>query len=816
MGRFSFWFRWSLRHLRARWVQVAVIALVIAIGTGIYAALASETSWRRITYDENYAALNAHDLHVSLSAGSYATGGELVGALSGMQHPEWVDTAEERLLQPTQVEASTASDIILVAGRLVGVPTNDGGPKVDGVYVGSGSGLDQPGGAVLGQHLVNQYKLPAEGTVRLAGGVTVPYTGTGHSPEYFLITTGQISGGQSSFPTPGDFAVLFMPLDAVQNVAGRPGQVNDLVLRLAPGIDRNAAQAEVEQAFSDRHPQLAVQVTKLEDDPAYQISYNDLNNDRGLMLAIALLVLLGAAFAAFNLASRVVEAERREIGIAMALGVPRTKITLRPLLMGAEIAGLGIIFGIGMGFLMGALLRPVMANAQPLPFWRTPFEVSSFAWAASAGFLLPLLATAWPVWRAVRVQPVQAIQTGHLVSKGGGLAPVFKRFHLPGRSLAQMPLRNILRAPRRTILTVLGIGASIGLLVMTLGVLDSFDAVFDRESSEMNRGAPNWISVTLTNFQPQDSDLIRTIEANPAVGMAKPMMIGTAKISNGDKELDITLQALDMSSPVWNPTVNSPADPAGLPGIVLSEKTAGDLGIKPGDTLTLTHPYRTGETSFATKQSEVRLVGLNPMPVRMMAFMDLSSATSLFGLEGFANGLQVAPAAGKSISDVKQAIFNLPGVASAQAPTALVDLARDEIRRFSGIFRVLAGILFLLALLIAFSSTSISADEHRREYATMQAYGVRVSSLLQMAVVESDVIGVMGWVVGIGLGFFALAWLLGRVGVIIPDIQIKGALTGATILLTFLVGIAATAIAPLFNARKLRKMDIPSTLRIME
>jgi putative ABC transport system permease protein len=467
-----------------------------------------------------------------------------------------------------------------------------------------------------------------------------------------------------------------------------------------------------------------------------------------------------------------------------------------------------------MGFLMGALIRPVLSSMQPLPFWQTPFQFTSFAWAAAIGFVLPFLATAWPVWRAVRVEPVQAIQTGHLAHRSKRLAPLLKRVHLPGRSLAQMPLRNVLRAPRRTILTALGIGASILLLIATLGALDSFNAVFGRATTEMSRGAPNWALVALTNFQPQDSDLIRTIEANPSVGTARPMMLSSAKVSKGDKELDnMMLQVLDMSSPVWNPTVNSRVSAGGLPGIVLTEKAASNLGVKPGDTLTLTHPYRTGETTFALKQSEVRLVGLNPMPARMLAFMDISS-TGLFGLEGFANGIQVAPAAGHSITDVKNAIFNLPGVAATQAPSTLINLVKDKIAQVRGMFRVVAVIIF--ALLIALSSASISADEHRREDATIQAYGVPVHSLMIMEVVESGMVGLLGWLVGLGLGALALAWLLSRVATVMPDVQVKETLTYGTIFLSFLVGIVATAVAPLFNTRKLRKMDIPSTLRVME
>lgn len=70
-----------------------------------------------------------------------------------------------------------------------------------------------------------------------------------------------------------------------------------------------------------------------------------------------MLILSGAAFAAFNLASRIVEAQRREIGVGMALGVPMKWLAFRPLLVGLEVAiastALGIVIGLLIGKLMG-------------------------------------------------------------------------------------------------------------------------------------------------------------------------------------------------------------------------------------------------------------------------------------------------------------------------------------------------------------------------------------------------------------------------------------------------------------------------------
>ena len=52
-----FWIRWSWRDLRRRWLQVVATALVIAIGTGLYAGLGGMREWRESSNDLSFAQL---------------------------------------------------------------------------------------------------------------------------------------------------------------------------------------------------------------------------------------------------------------------------------------------------------------------------------------------------------------------------------------------------------------------------------------------------------------------------------------------------------------------------------------------------------------------------------------------------------------------------------------------------------------------------------------------------------------------------------------------------------------------------------------
>ena len=80
----KFWLRWAWRDLRSRWLQVAAIALIIALGTGIFAGLGGQETWRIASMDLNYERLHLHDLRVSLTTGSFVDQDEVLAALDGI------------------------------------------------------------------------------------------------------------------------------------------------------------------------------------------------------------------------------------------------------------------------------------------------------------------------------------------------------------------------------------------------------------------------------------------------------------------------------------------------------------------------------------------------------------------------------------------------------------------------------------------------------------------------------------------------------------------------------------------------------------
>lgn len=811
-GRGRIWLRWSWRDLRARWVQVAAIAFIIALGSGIYSGLSSTAEWRRTSYDASFARLNMYDLRAVLSTGSFVDAEELVAAATSIPSARSIRAAEVRLLVSTQVDASSGGSTTLVPGRLVGVDVTDGGPHVAAISAERGRGLraDDAGErhAVIDLHFAERHSLPVPTRIEVSGG-PLEVIGHGLAPEYFLIT-----GEQGNLLAESNYAVVFAPIQDVQAITDRPGLANDLVITVRPGADRATVRRELQETLRARFPDVGIDVEGPRADDAYRLLYDDIEGDQRFYNIFAVLILAGAAFAAFNLTGRIVEAQRREIGVGMAIGVPPAELAVRPMLVAAQVAALGVVFGVGVGVGVAMAMGGVLQDLFPLPIWRFPFQPDVFARGALLGLALPFLAAAIPVWRAVRVAPIDAIRTAYLSS--GRRVPALARVPLPGRTTAQLPFRSLLRAPRRTVMTVLGVAVAIVVLMGVVGMVDSFRRTIDVAHDEIERTAPRRTTVDLESFVLTDDATVQAIRDSPAVAVAEPHLRVGGSVSRGGETIDLLIEVLPLGDGIWSPATTESAPRSGKAGIVLTERALADLDVDVGDTVALRHPRRTGLTAYEFVTSPVRVVGVSPLPTRFVAFMDSRDA-EIMNLSGVTNSVVVTPAPDVALRDLERSLFGMPGVGSVQPVREYTDTIRKEIDRFLGILTVVEAAVLLLALLIAFNSASINADERARDHATMFAFGLPTRTVLRMNVGESAVVGMLGTTLGLGVGWLLLDWLVQRLlPETFPDLAITTSVATRTLVVALVLGVAVVAFAPVLTYRKLRRMDIPSTLRVME
>ncbi len=811
MRSLRLWLRWSWRDLRANWIKVAAIALVIAIGTGAYAGLSSSANWRRLSNDASFGALNMYDLRVELSTGSLTGQSTLAGIAAGIEHAAWIDAAEERLITPTQIDASTGGETIVVPGSVVGVNLATG-PSVNGFHTETGRALspaDAAAPVVLLEHnFARFHELPASGSITVSGGTTLGYVGQALTPEYFVVAPeGQL------FFSEANYAGVFTSLETAQQLAGAPGMVNDLVLRLVGDADREIVESELEAAFDGAG--IGFEVTTRDDDTAFGLLTRDVDNDQQFFNVFALLIFAGAVGAAFNLINRLAEQQRREIGIAMSLGVLPRRIAIRPLLVGAQIALLGIVFGVGIGVLIGNAMRSVFVDFLPLPEWRTPFQVTVFWRAALLGFLVPFIATIIPIRRAVRVSPREAIAPAYRTAKGGWLSRKVRHFDFPGNTFAELPMRNLTRNPRRTVLTVLGIAAAVTVLVALLGVVDSFIKTIDRGEAETLGTTPGRAEIDLNGYYALDGPEMGAIQSAATVDTIEPTLRVGSILVTETESFAVLLEFISLDGGIWQPTI-SEGTVDGTPGLVLTEAAAADLGVGVGDHVAVRHPVYRGDDTLGFAQTELPVLATHPYPMRPVTYMDIRH-TDIMGFDGLVNRAFAEPAPGTTDGEMRRELFSLDSIAAVQPAAQNVQLVRDSLDQILGVLQVVAAFALLLALLIAFNSASIALEARTRDHATMFAFGVRVRTALRMAVVESFVVGLLATIVGVAAGIGVVWWSLNSLMAdTMPDFAPDLYLNPATLATVAVLGIVVVALAPVFTVRRMRRMDLPGTLRLME
>lgn len=818
MKNLLFWIRWSWRDLRERWLLVSAIALTIGIGTGAYAGLTSTSAWRHAANDASYAAARMFDVRIRLGSGSTVPAGRLETIARSIANRESIDQAQERLVISTQVDASHGGETTIVPGVVIGINLASGEPQIASMSarVGRVLGAEDAGRkvAALDYHFARVKNLPPQGTIRIAGGTELEYVGQILTPEYFLVTTP--AGGLLA---EANFAALVAPIDTLQDAIGRPDAVNDIILRLTPGADAGAVRDQIETATREALPGTTVDADLATDDRAYKVLYENIDTDDRFYLVFALVILGGATLAAFNLTSRIVESQRRQIGIGMALGLTPRWLAFRPVLVGAQVALLGVVLGIGVGLIINQGMDGLLQRYFPLPVWSSPFQAGTFAQAAVLGFVLPFAASLYPVWRAVSVPPIQAIRTGFMSARGSGLAPLASWLRLPGGTTSQMPVRNILRTPRRTILTALGVGAAISVFVGTTGMTDTFLRTIDLGENETVKSAPRRLSVTTYGFEPAAA-LEHRLLSTSVLDRVEPEIVVGATAHHRRRELDLVVRLVDLQDGAWTPSVTKGrtpvvTDPRDRPEVLLSEAGAAELGVDVGDVLRLTHDFRNGP-EINERDTEVVIVGLQPVPLKYSAYMDIGEARR-FGLRGLTNQVSVVPAADASVDDVQRELFDVAGIASAEPVTATARIFRNIVDQYLGLLGIVQGTALALALLIAFNSATIALDERSREHATMFAFGTRLRTVLGMAITESAMIGFVGTIIGIIGGRLLVEFITRYILVeVVPDIGFTVVLSVTTIVGAAVLGVAIVGLAPVIGTQRLRETNIPNALRVVE
>jgi putative ABC transport system permease protein len=301
----------------------------------------------------------------------------------------------------------------------------------------------------------------------------------------------------------------------------------------------------------------------------------------------------------------------------------------------------------------------------------------------------------------------------------------------------KIPLRNLFRAPRRTVYTIVGIAFSVSLILSSLALMDTATETMNLHFDEVQA-----YDLKATFSTPQ-SNLLSQIEGWDGVEKAEPIHEAPCRLKNGDRTYSTMLVGLDPEGGLYQIFPASEGARLTGEGILIGRELAQRLGVSVGDSVDI-------ETEVGTRQSKV--AGLVKQPLGSPAYLSLEGVRNLLGLGDSVSGALLKIEEGK-LEEVKSRLYGLEQTAGVEDPEETkesVSELMDFSYEFMGVMLLFGG---ALAFAIVFNTVTVNILERSREIATMRTLGAGMGKIGMMLTLENLLTGALGMLLGVVLGY---------------------------------------------------------------
>ncbi len=325
-----------------------------------------------------------------------------------------------------------------------------------------------------------------------------------------------------------------------------------------------------------------------------------------------------------------------------------------------------------------------------------------------------------------------------------------------------------------TVISILGVMIGVMTLVVVMAVMTGFEETL----RDRLLGINSHVSVmsagdVLTDYE----KLTDTVAREPGVVAAAPSVLGQVLLTSGSRvsgavvrgiDPDRANRVLDIESSIVEGklgdlkakrTVEVEGRSVPLPGIILGARLAAQLRAAPGDAIQVVSPL--GQASVMGMIPKIRrfvVVALFKSGMQdydaTLAYMNLPDAQNFFELPNAVSNIEVRVKNVYQAEDVAKRI---------QQKLGMPYYAEDWSKRWPSLFSALRLektvyflVLLLMILVGAFNIVStliMVVMEKRRDIAILQSMGARRKSVRNIFLIKGCVIGVMGTLLGVVIGY---------------------------------------------------------------
>jgi putative ABC transport system permease protein len=603
-------------------------------------------------------------------------------------------------------------------------------------------------------------------------------TGTVNSPEYIFTS----DFAEYSIPISGSLVIIFMNLADLQEFTGEG--VGEVAVLLDDDGNEEAVVGSLDQfgirsvTYKDSHPSVVFM----------NIGVGKLENMFPLMGTIFMFV---GFISIFMTMVRLVQNDSRYIGVLMAQGYTKKDIVGSYLVMGVVIAIIGSIIGA----ILAILFTYGWVDAALTLYWSMeitfPFAPLPFITGAVYTTLVVLLSVYIPVHFITRLTVREALEYKPRT-----------RVHTSKFSSAKMSrvsmlgMRNTIRNPARMAITVVVVAVTIGAAGSWLIMMDSALGYMINQVE-----ADTWdIRVDFDTPVPSDmadENFIGLEGSDTEYFIQFTYLAG--EVRRGGDSFGSPIVGCDEMDRVREFEVKE--GKIDLSRAVITNKLADDLGISPGDEITLV---------IGPAETDLEVSAVVYDAVLYTVYTERSNLVA-FIPETFCSGAYIKLTEPGEADVLAKDIRTIPRVSK-------VVVHSDITETFDYIMNLAGGFLYtffflniIITMVVAGAAVIISTMERDVEFATLDTLGISRGQVIKSIMIEMGFLGIMAGAIGVPFAYlFADMMARGLEDVIFyfPVVLVIG---GS--ILTFVSGFAFVLLASGVPIRYTKKLDTEATIR---
>ena len=632
-----------------------------------------------------------------------------------------------------------------VSARLVSLPP-DRKPRVNDVLLREGRWPDvtRDNEALINEAFAEANALaPGERIRALIYGRyrELEIVGIASSPEFvFAVAPG------SMLPEPERFGVIWMNREALGRAFDVDGAFNDVVFRLAPDADVRDTMFAIDARLARHGGRGAYGRDRM---LSAQFLADELSSLQTMAAILPPIFMLVAVFLLNVSLSRLVETERSNIGLLKSFGYGNGVIAFHYAKFAIAFALLGAALGVGAGRWIGGYMADLFAQVYRIPDFTFDAKLHVYVWAVVVALLAALLGAAQAVRRATALPPAAALAPPAPVSfgrLGAGIERSARK--LDGKT--RMVVRRIVRFPRRSATTVIGIALALALLITSGHVPISMDHIVN-----VTFGVAQRMDATLTFAETADDRILEEVRRLPGVQAVEPMRGMEVILTAGSRQRRDTIMGLPQDSYLFrllDQEMNVVV--ARSDGITLSQNLAQKLDVRVGDVVTVQ------ATDGQRASADLTVVAVVKPYLAGAAYMELNALSRALREPGRVSAAYVSM--DRSQRDaLNERIKKLPMIAGVSfldtSFASMQKLLTEGSGFFAYMFVIFSG---LMAGGVAYSSARVTFAEQERDLATLRVLGFGRWEVSYVLLAEIGALLLMALPLGVVLGALLSRWLM--------------------------------------------------------